>query len=226
MRMHASTIALLLAVPASMAFAGNLLLMQPQRAPGMAGRPAPHQAGQVNQTAALAVPQIDGRAAGTASPTQDGVMQRILVSPPEPDPREVVRSVQRALEARGYETGGADGIAGAVTRAAILAYEADHGLPLTAEPTAELARRIVEGPGSAPRVGAAALAPGVRAEELIRSVQQTLNRLGFQAGKPDGRLGEATIAAIRAFEKQNRMADTGRISGELVARLTRLAREP
>jgi hypothetical protein len=39
-------------------------------------------------------------------------------------------------------------------------------------------------------------------------------------------LGETTIAAIRAFEKQQAMADTGRISGDLLIRLTRLSTAP
>jgi hypothetical protein len=42
----------------------------------------------------------------------------------------------------------------------------------------------------------------------------------------DGRLGEATIAAIRDFERQQSMPDTGRISGDLLTRLIRLSATP
>ena len=48
------------------------------------------------------------------------------------DSVELTRAVQRELKAKGYETGVVDGVAGLVTRAAIMAYEADHGLTLTA----------------------------------------------------------------------------------------------
>jgi peptidoglycan hydrolase-like protein with peptidoglycan-binding domain len=188
--------------------------------------------GAVRETATLSVPEIDGAmrvTSGAGSGRQvavaPGVAQRFVVEPPVGDPRETARGVQRALEARGYETGGTDGIAGPVTQAAILAYEIDHGLPLTAHPTPDLLKIIQEGtrggPGGARTL---ALKPGPAAENLIRSVQQSLSGLGYPTGRADGLLGEATIAAIRQFEKQQGMPDTGRISGELIIRLSRLGR--
>ena len=53
-------------------------------------------------------------------------------------PTEVTRAVQRELQIRGYETGARDGVAGLMTRGAILAFEYDHGLPAqcAAEPGA------------------------------------------------------------------------------------------
>jgi len=47
----------------------------------------------------------------------------------------LIREVQTALAARGYEVGPADGHAGPMTRAAILAFERDQGLPATATPS-------------------------------------------------------------------------------------------
>ncbi len=195
--------------------------------------------GAVKETAALAAPEIDaasaaaapasgvgaaGPVAGGAAPITPGIVQRVVVSPPGADPRQVVRDIQSALAAKGYETGGQDGIAGPVTQAAILAYEIDNALPLTAEPSEALLGMIRDG-----RRGPAtstAPAPGAKAEALIRSVQTSLAKLGYTVGRADGRLGEATIAAIRAFEKQQSMPDTGRISGDLVSRLTRLSAPP
>ncbi len=229
----------------STAVAINLTVMQP-------GARMEHTAdgrgmwGAVRETAALAVPELDQRserpdlpavaAAGTPSrvggplptssgPVTPGIAQRVLVSPPgAEDLTETTRAVQVALAAKGYETGGTDGIAGPVTQAAILAYEADNGLPLTAEPSDVLLAKIKDGRrGTAT---AAALAPGPRADALIRSVQLSLGKLGYKVGRADGRLGEATIAAIRAFEKQQAMPDTGRISGDLLTRLTRLSTAP
>jgi peptidoglycan hydrolase-like protein with peptidoglycan-binding domain len=197
----------------------------------------------VRETAALAVPELDqrnerpelpvGAPAGAASrvggpvptssgPLTPGIAQRVLVSPPgTADPTQTTRAVQMALAAKGYETGGTDGIAGPVTQAAILAYEVDNGLPLTAEPSDVLLAKIKDGRrGTAT---AASLAPGPKADALIRSVQVSLGKLGYKVGRADGRLGETTIAAIRAFEKQQAMPDTGRISGDLLTRLTRLS---
>jgi peptidoglycan hydrolase-like protein with peptidoglycan-binding domain len=188
--------------------------------------------GAVQETATLSVPEIDrqrigalGNSIGRPVATVPGVAQRLVVVPPPADEREMVRAVQRALEARGYETGGTDGIVGPVTQAAILAYEIDHGLRLTATPSTGLIKVIQDGSRDGPGgVAPASLKPAPAAENLVKSVQQQLAQLGYPAGKPDGVLGEGTIAAIRQFEKQQSMPDTGRISGELVIRLSRLSR--
>lgn len=226
----------------SAAMAINLTVMQPgARVERVADRSG--MWGAVRETAALAVPELDqrnerpelpvGAPVGAASrvggpvptssgPLTPGIAQRVLVSPPgAADPTQTTRAVQMALAAKGYETGGTDGIAGPVTQAAILAYEVDNGLPLTAEPSDVLLAKIKDGRrGTAT---AASLAPGPKADALIRSVQVSLGKLGYKVGRADGRLGETTIAAIRAFEKQQAMPDTGRISGDLLTRLTRLS---
>ena len=193
--------------------------------------------GAVNETAALEVPELDRRmpaapagqsAAGPvptgSGPLTPGITQRIVVEPPGANPAETTRAIQTALQAKGYETGGTDGIAGPVTQAAILAYEVDNGLPLTAEPSDAVLARIKEGRRGT--TTSAGLAPGPKADTLIRSVQTALAKLGYRVGRADGRLGETTIAAIRAFEKQQSMPDTGRISGDLLTRLTRLSTPP
>src|SRR5690606_14381969 len=58
---------------------------------------------------------------------------------------DVVRAVQRELIDRGYEAGPVDGVAHAVTRAAVMAYEHDHGLPLTGQPSEDLLKKILFG---------------------------------------------------------------------------------
>ncbi len=224
-----SRLATALFVLLTAAVAVNLTVLQPL--PGQPSRVAARDwdAGAVRETAALIVPEIDARPqtganTGGSAAVAPGVAQRLVVSPPQADPREITRAIQAALAARNYETGGTDGIAGPVTQAAILAYEIDHQLPLTAEPTEALLRQIEEG-GSG-RASGASVVPGPKAEALIRSVQVALARLGYPVGKPDGRLGEMTIAAIRQFERQQAMPDTGRISGDLLTRLSRLSAAP
>lgn len=135
---------------------------------------------------------------------------------------EVTRAIQRELQARGYEAGQPDGVPGIATRAAIIAYESDHGLQLTAEPSEDLLREILLG-GSGSRVSLPTDAPGPHAEQVIRQVQQALARLGYKPGRPDGRMGEGTVRAIRDFEGQQGLSQSGRVSAQLVARLFRLA---
>jgi membrane-bound lytic murein transglycosylase B len=52
------------------------------------------------------------------------------------------REIQRRLTARGFDTQGADGVMGPDTAAAIRAFEAEAGLPVTGEPTRDLLRRL------------------------------------------------------------------------------------
>ncbi|CAN1539513.1 MltB Membrane-bound lytic murein transglycosylase B [Paracoccaceae bacterium] len=52
------------------------------------------------------------------------------------------QELQRLLTARGFDTEGSDGVIGAKTKAAISAYEASAGLPVTGEPSMALLRRL------------------------------------------------------------------------------------
>lgn len=138
--------------------------------------------------------------------------------------KDSIRALQNALEAKGYRTGETDGSVGPVTQAAILAFEFDHALPLTGEPQPQLLEKILEG---LPREREGKKIDGkpasATAEKIIRSVQQTLYNLGYPIEKVDGQMDEKTSVSIRQFEAQQGMPNTGRISGELVVRLSRLS---
>lgn len=136
--------------------------------------------------------------------------------------KEVTRAVQRELQIRGYETGSRDGVAGVMTRGAILAYEHDHGLALTARPSQELLKAIILGEGGK---GKGSKAETAEAQDVIRSVQRSLARLGYKAGPANGRLTPETARAIRAFEADQALPETGRVSGPLISRLARLSGE-
>lgn len=56
-----------------------------------------------------------------------------------------VATIQRALAAKGYDPGPADGIMGSRTRAAISKYQADVGLAVTGKPSLELQRSLAGG---------------------------------------------------------------------------------
>ena len=138
---------------------------------------------------------------------------------PDPDvDADVVRAVQRELALRGYEPGLADGLISPVTRAAVMAYEHDHGLPLTGHPSEGILKSILFGvPADAG--GNVVREPLPQAQEIIRSVQDSLASLGYPVSKVDGRMGEETARAIRAFETQNNLTPSGRISGALMLKL-------
>ena len=146
-----------------------------------------------------------------------------------PDAPEIVSSIQRELQVRGYEPGVPDGVPGAVTRAAIMAWEHDHGLALTGEATEAVMKAIVLGVSGPTAAQIAAQWQALpkekrqRTEALVRSVQQSLATLGYNPGKITGRTNEETERAIREFEMDQNLSQSGRISGPLVSRLARLS---
>jgi peptidoglycan hydrolase-like protein with peptidoglycan-binding domain len=167
------------------------------------------------------------RRLGSFAPSSGSFAQ---VAVPGADPAAVrkatIKSVQAELARRGYEPGASDGSPGLVTRAAVMAYEHDQGLPLTADPSPEVLAHLRHGtsaPGAAIGLEAGGGARAGHAEQVIRTVQQALGKLGYLASAPDGFASEETVRAIREFEMDCGLVPSGRISGPLVARLTRQA---
>jgi peptidoglycan hydrolase-like protein with peptidoglycan-binding domain len=140
------------------------------------------------------------------------------------DAADLTRAVQRELQVRGYETGGVDGVAGLMTRAAIMGFEYDHGLALSGAPSQELLKRILLG-GDTRAKPIGSKGQSAEARDVIREVQSSLAKLGYRPGRPDGELSPATMRAIREFEIDQALPESGRVSGPLVARLSRLASE-
>ena len=131
-----------------------------------------------------------------------------------------VAAIQRELDARGYGPLASDGVIGIGTRAAIMAYEHDHGLALTGEASEALLKRILFGAAASPEPAGTAKARSSDAEQVIRAVQKGLVALGYQVARVDGRLGEDTVKAIRDFEVDRGLVPKGRVSAELLARIT------
>lgn len=161
------------------------------------------------------------------SARKDTVVPRLETGAVHPLPNtadrsDLVRAIQRELKAKGYETGAVDGVPGLVTRGAIMAYESDAGLPLTGEPQQSLLQHIVLGSADSRQAGAQDT-PGPEAEAVIRAVQRAFRQLGYITTLPDGRLNDSTRRAIRKFELDRKLKETGRISGELLAKLANLA---
>lgn len=136
------------------------------------------------------------------------------------------RAVQKILQERGYEPGRMDGAVGVVTRAAVMAYEHDNGLPLTAEATRSLLQHMRY--GIPPETGAKAGRPGrmPHTEQIVRLVQQTLSGAGYFPGQLDGYYSKQLAEAIRLYESDIGLAPTGRISAPLVQWIIRPAASP
>ncbi len=53
----------------------------------------------------------------------------------------------------------------------------------------------------------------------IQQAQSLLNRLGYDAGPADGLMGRSTRSAIRSFQRDNRLPETGRVDANLMRQL-------
>lgn len=195
------------------ALATNVFVFQPPVRPmaglAMTGGPA---ADRSSVGRAVLVPPLE---TGTLKPIAEAG-----------DRASLTRAIQRELKAKGYETGAVDGVAGLVTRGAIMAYESDSGLPLTGEPRPGLLQHLVLGSAQLGTPNEAdPTPPGPEAESVIRVVQRALKELGYLTAELDGRLNAETRRAIRRFETDRKLSETGRISGELLAKLAGVAGE-
>ncbi len=132
-------------------------------------------------------------------------------------------ALQRELGKRGYaeqlQAGAGNGL-----RLAVLAYEFDHGLPLTGEAKDTLLKRVIFEAEPPPR--------GVfadRAElngKLVAEVQRLLLELGFFSGTLSGRLDIWTVNAIKGFERHRQLPVTGRLTEMTLLGLVQYSGQP
>jgi peptidoglycan hydrolase-like protein with peptidoglycan-binding domain len=212
----------------------NALFLQSTSAPAAKAASERKPARAPAERARKASEAIPGGRAGLPSPGSVSSEHTLRIARFAPDPTRLdkpppaatevpstkaVAAIQRELDARGYGPLSGDGVIDLATRAAIIAFEYDHGLAPTGEPSEPLLQRILFGapPGGDP--AAATRPPSPQAEDTVRAVQRWLAALGYPVGRIDGRLGEDTVKSIRDFEMDKGLVPKGRISAELVARL-------
>lgn len=99
-----------------------------------------------------------------------------------------VKQLQKNLIGMGYLDGSADGIYGAMTKAAVQEFQEDFGLGAD---------------GNAGDATQSAL------RSAVVRLQVELNDAGFSAGAADGKFGAKTQKALRAYQKANNLAETG-----------------
>ncbi len=137
---------------------------------------------------------------------------------------DTVRAVQRELKSLNLYPGQVDGKPTPLIHAAVMAYEQAQALPITGEPTQTLLQELIVGPS--PGSGGAGLrggevVPGTSAERLLREMRQKLVALGYAAGQGEGRMTAELMQGIRAFERDNDLPQTGRVSAHLLLQLQR-----
>ncbi|GBE42346.1 putative peptidoglycan binding domain protein [bacterium BMS3Bbin10] len=134
---------------------------------------------------------------------------------------QTILAIQRKLKEDGYEPGPVDGVFGHMTRAAIMAYQHDQGLPVTGEGSSQLLKTMIFGTTAGASGQGASSPVSKETKALVRAVQKSLTKLGYKPGPADGVWGAATRKAIERFERDRKLDVKGRISGRLMKELVR-----
>lgn len=130
-----------------------------------------------------------------------GLQQSASAGTTDPDPgysAEIIRSVQTTLNDRGFKAGPVNGKLTPQTRNAIRAFQKSENL----EDTGRL------NPGTLGALGVLTGEPPFTTA-LISNVQRALEARGFHPGAVDGKLGDETRTALRAFQKAENLEVTG-----------------
>ena len=149
---------LLACVLLSLGVVANLLALQGAGERARAGKPRQERGAAAVATAA---PAAEVGAGGTARSAGAPMPRGNDPSSPPGETSETIRAIQRELQARGYEAGAADGVSGLVTRAAIMAYEHDNGLPLSGAADEALLKVVLLGGDARAGASPSAAAAGV-----------------------------------------------------------------
>lgn len=102
-------------------------------------------------------------------------------------------------------------------RAAAPVPEATASIPRRDDPIARLAAEPAPAPATAPQR---------ERREIVRDIQQELARRGLYDGPVEGRFGPRTQAAIRAFEQQAGLPQTGEATEALLQRVRAVQTQP
>lgn len=127
-----------------------------------------------------------------------------------------VRLAQKILKEYGYYSGSIDGLYGTGTTKAVKAFQKYNNLTVDGKIGAETAAVM--------NSGKAVHAP-LNSEEdnnntaLVKTVQTLLKQYGYYTGKVDGVYGPATEAAVRSFQKYNKLDEDGLVGKKTLEKL-------
>ena len=151
------------------------------------------------------------------------------------DKGENVAELQEALIKLGYLNGKADGNYGDKTVAAVKAFQKANGLTVDGSAGAETQSVLYNGGAKAanakatatPKTTAKATATPAPSNTLksgskgsaVKELQQKLIQLGFLKGSADGVYGQKTVAAVKAFQKANKLSADGVAGSKTLSKL-------
>ena len=120
-----------------------------------------------------------------------------------------VRNLQKRLKDLGYYNGSVDGSYGEGTQAAVMAFQLRNNLTVDGK-AGPATQRVLYGSTSNITY------PSMRIGEegtSVRNLQYTLYELGYYDGAIDGKYGQTTSDAVRAFQIQNKLTPVDGVAG-------------
>ncbi len=135
-----------------------------------------------------------------------------------------VKALQEALIAAGITVaGGADGVFGPSTRAAVASFQTAKGLAVSGEVDAATSAALSGGSAPAASTGSGELALGAKGD-AVKALQVALAGAGvYLPGGPDGVFGAATEKAVKSFQRWNGLPVTGVADSATLAKLAAIA---
>jgi peptidoglycan hydrolase-like protein with peptidoglycan-binding domain len=143
-----------------------------------------------------------------------------------------IEEAQRQLLATGHYRGLVDGIVGARTKDAVVAYQREHGLQQTGSVDNALLdhirylRKVAQAAEQGAETTSSTAGVASKSDKQdqtqpagdakIMRLQKLLVTLGYDAGKADGKLNAETRKAIRQFEADHDLQQTGNFSENLL----------
>lgn len=140
-----------------------------------------------------------------------------------------VERLQRALNAKGFDCGRADGVFGRKTAAALARFQQAHGMPAGSVVDGATWAALEQGGeesflGDVDSGPASGLAQGARGDAVV-ALQQKLNAAGYSVGRADGAFGPKTAAALARFQADHDLEPGGTADSLTMALLDNVARE-
>jgi N-acetylmuramoyl-L-alanine amidase len=137
---------------------------------------------------------------------------------------EAIRDLHRRLAAAGYPSGDVPGEFGASTEQVISEFQRQRGIHANGQCDEATWLALVE---AGWRLGDRLLllgAPHQRGDD-VAMLQSSLNRLGFDCGRPDGIMGPATARALQDFQRNSGLSADGVCGAKTLRMLELVSRQ-
>ncbi len=190
---------------------------------------------QQGRTPATPAPTAAKQSAATPAPSQWRA---------EPKRDELVAQVQTALAERDLYDGVVDGVMGPGTATAIRAFEHAQGMAQTGEASEKTLAALMTAPmrkaetkAAAPKSAAQPAAQAQAASQpattgstspnpKLMAAQRALAKIGYGPVSIDGKMGTETRNAIKSFERDRNLPETGELGPQVVRVLQQMTGAP